>query len=673
MQKVLEKWDAALLLLDKPVRGIKHLDLLAYDFDTGPEFRAYGFPEVFKFSWYNGQVQGPVSSVDKHYQVALQADLRAQLSGMSGAPVFLKNMYDVIGIFYWHDTKNLQSGRIVPTKGFDDKAFEDLLNSFEIVTPSAEPDDEPWCYVLRSESDRILEERRIRHTIRQNVKEAMDMLQNDPLVGKNKTIQYEYATDAINPKEYKKTLKKLCYATVAVFDITNYEPAMMLLLGVRSVVKRGITIASLGRDYLGIDYRIGDPIELPFNIKDLTIISHSKKQFDDKNQPAFIIRNKIHDGLNQLSTLPHYLDLPAFDAVRDLPPGHRERDTNNVLVLCPYTDTYNELNWKDLSYNLYLKLVEGAHIFRILDLISPRMVSPTIYEFIRRVALCIVDWTAWRPNVFFELGVRLAISDKNRFTVCIIDNRYKLLIEDIASDDKIEAFKKDPDVANSIVGKFLQITPDKFTSTEFKLLRDRYISLAEQCLHLKEIFSPLDYNPYSDQIVPDDFWDGRLQHDHSKYELMMSQYRGNNLKNEVASIDDIGLAPPSTYEVIQERIDPEGELACVPVYIELLRTAQMFGIDDTEARAAVLYPDNKELNRRVEAGIIQRLLAAWYYIRIEYKEKEEEIVNDERLFQATQQIGSKLYHYIGNVSSKQADEIDDFLQLLLKLKKEKGS
>src|SRR5262249_12719299 len=32
---------------------------------------------------------------------------------------------------------------------------------------------------------------------------------------------------------------------------------------------------------------------------------------------------------------------------------------------------------------------------------------------------CVVDWTYWRPNVFFELGVRLACSDTG--PICLLD------------------------------------------------------------------------------------------------------------------------------------------------------------------------------------------------------------------------------------------------------------
>jgi hypothetical protein len=49
-------------------------------------------------------------------------------------------------------------------------------------------------------------------------------------------------------------------------------------------------------------------------------------------------------------------------------------------------------------------------VVRMRDIDSPRLVGQALYEQIRWTKLCVIDWTHWRPNVFFELGVRLACS-----------------------------------------------------------------------------------------------------------------------------------------------------------------------------------------------------------------------------------------------------------------------
>src|ERR1039458_9676786 len=60
-----------------------------------------------------------------------------------------------------------------------------------------------------------------------------------------------------------------------------------------------------------------------------------------------------------------------------------------------------------------------GRVVRILDITSPRLVGQALYEQIRWAETCIVDWTYWRANVFFELGVRLACFEIG--PVCLLD------------------------------------------------------------------------------------------------------------------------------------------------------------------------------------------------------------------------------------------------------------
>ncbi|MFY9572703.1 MAG: hypothetical protein WAV20_14985, partial [Blastocatellia bacterium] len=46
------------------------------------------------------------------------------------------------------------------------------------------------------------------------------------------------------PGEYDRIVRALCKADVAVIDVTDYEPGIMLLLGIRSVVRRGVTLVT---------------------------------------------------------------------------------------------------------------------------------------------------------------------------------------------------------------------------------------------------------------------------------------------------------------------------------------------------------------------------------------------------------------------------------------------
>jgi hypothetical protein len=53
------------------------------------------------------------------------------------------------------------------------------------------------------------------------------------------------------------------------------------------------------------------------------------------------------------------------------------------------------------------------------DIASPRLVGQALYEYIRWTTTCVVDWTHWRANVFFELGVRLACAKIE--PVCLLE------------------------------------------------------------------------------------------------------------------------------------------------------------------------------------------------------------------------------------------------------------
>jgi hypothetical protein len=47
------------------------------------------------------------------------------------------------------------------------------------------------------------------------------------------------------------------------------------------------------------------------------------------------------------------------------------------------------------------------------------LVGTALYDAIRRSSLCVIDWTDWRPSVFFEFGVRLASSSVA--PICVIE------------------------------------------------------------------------------------------------------------------------------------------------------------------------------------------------------------------------------------------------------------
>ena len=95
------------------------------------------------------------------------------------------------------------------------------------------------------------------------------------------------------------------------------------------------------------------------------------------------------------------LHLPVYDAVRRANPEQTaEEQGETVLVLCSFHEKYKP-NWDKLSDALATRYSE-KQIVRILDIASPRLVGKALYENIRWAKTCVVDWTYWRGNVFFE-------------------------------------------------------------------------------------------------------------------------------------------------------------------------------------------------------------------------------------------------------------------------------
>jgi hypothetical protein len=414
-------------------------------------------------------------------------------------------------------------------------------------------------------------------------REALDMLHEDPLVFQ--PVESITGTEAIASRaDFVRTIRQLCTAEVALFDITHFEPAVMLLLGIRAVVRRGISILSMG----GV-LALESIIELPFNIKDANLVSHSEKQQEDRARPPWLrIYQRIADGLKQMHSR-EYLDLPAFDAVRNLPPTERRPlpPEECILVLASFSRRYISDNWNKrvfpgLHYQQELlrkrlKKPEESKprygIARSVDLDSPRLVSHAIYSFILRSALCIVDWTDWRPNVFFELGVRVA-AGKGR-TVCLIDKSH------------LDIWEKPERVADEVERLGLAVPADGTTLDD--TVR-RVQAIAEQAEKLANLF---DCFPYEVRRKDD-------------------QLLARAVGNQSPPIPEC-LAVVEGRAAIAESLDVAGEPVAVPLHRELLQSATRFAADDTEAISAILFP-NERLRQVAAAAVKERMRAAWHYL-----------------------------------------------------------
>lgn len=220
-------------------------------------------------------------------------------------------------------------------------------------------------------------------------------------------------------------IKLIVQADLAFFDLTRFEPGVMFLLGIRAATRRGVTICSHGHGW-----RVGQELDTPFNLNDLQIFSHSESGFTEGADPVIdrLVKG-IQTGFRQLLKQPNYLDLPAYDSLRELGSGIESSGTISwkelVLVLCSFRPPHYKA-WNYIRRGILKALqdqgLQEPQVCRLIDLRSPQLVSQSLYEYIRRVSACVMDWSLFSPSSFLELGVRLAVSPWGALQ--IIEERY---------------------------------------------------------------------------------------------------------------------------------------------------------------------------------------------------------------------------------------------------------
>jgi hypothetical protein len=463
------------------------------------------------------------------------------------------------------------------------------------------------CYVVESAT-----EGRTKPALRPTVRNALIKYRNrlTPLLGREiDTTPVAVNVDRIIGSQdgLENAIHALCQAEIAVFDLTNYEPAVMLLLGIRAVARRGVTVASAGGDYV-----VGDPFDYPFSIKEVNVLSHSQKQVK-VDDPIDLIGTTIAAGFEQMRQLPGYLDLPVFDAIRTLPPGRDHRTPRDyretVLVLCPFSPAFTENNWE-----LYLKRQLAVHlpqtrIVRTLDMKSPRLVSQSLYEAIRLTQMCLVDWTEWRPNVFFELGVRLASVDID--PVCIIDIQHSRMIRELR---EVEAPEHRVARVRACLGINVEAGDDGAAQAYSQEEIERLTRIDYQARMLLEWLDPIEYTAPKHGSIEDE--------DMAACERMVKRHE-QLVKGGSVGAGFRGLPPGFTYRTVSDRIDTSMEAGAFPVHDELIRAADLQNDPqiDSVGRSPVLYPKNEALVGRANQGALERRLAAWYYMENRLKEE----------------------------------------------------
>ena len=224
---------------------------------------------------------------------------------------------------------------------------------------------------------------------------------------------FDVADAFASPASLDRVVRLVVQADLALFDVTGFEPGVMLLLGIRAATRRGVTINSYGGGWAE-----GDPIDRPFNLSDLSLSSHTPPPGSYTGEDPRIgpLAARICVGFDQLWRRPDYLDLPVYDSLRKLGAQDDARTSisleQQVLMLCSYGKKYFP-TWQSLRGKLKEALSQQGiypKVQRLQDMSTPQLVSQALYERIRRCAGCVADWTYFSPSTFFELGVRLAVS-----------------------------------------------------------------------------------------------------------------------------------------------------------------------------------------------------------------------------------------------------------------------
>ena len=359
--------------------------------------------------------------------------------------------------------------------------------------------------------------------------------------------------------------------TGTAFYVGNGYVLTVLHVVADTTSKPRVTLLSVGGNYA-----LGKQIMIPFNVTDANIVAHSHAQDQSRGVDSVtLLTQRIQRGLDEMHS-PHYLDLPVYAAIRNLPEDRRGiiPSAEGVLVLCPFDESYTSV-WQDTlelalgnELNILRKRQGGAilGVSRSFELNSPRLVTQAVYEAIRRAQDCVVDLTYWSPNVLFELGVRLAASSES--TACIIDKRWEQKVRDKWQRDKCQW--------------------DKWQT---------------QC------------RSFVSMLVPEE-----CMYDASQNWQQQTAFK--YVYGREARHPQSGPLAGELHTLVERALDVEGEPASRPVYQELQDQAALFSRppgSGGRSKPPSLFPGNKELVQREATADFERLLAAWFYISNRYE------------------------------------------------------
>jgi FAD dependent oxidoreductase len=420
-------------------------------------------------------------------------------------------------------------------------------------------------------------------SIRKEIKPIFERKQSDP------DINLEFEVVRINEalssqKEYNRTVRMLCQADVAVIDVTKYESGVMLFLGLRSAARRGVTLVTTNQKLVSSEWS-----KLPFNLKELYPLSVWPRTSDinSPEHPIRIIGTTAARALRQYHSLSFYQDLPAYEAVRrfETTPG---TGAQTILWLCPFDAGYKPCE-AYIQNGFIAEYGDEAtednkkkyRLERITEIVSPQLVTQRLYSAIRRTGLCLVDWSLWSPNVFFEFGVRVAVNSMG--PVCLLAKGLKDFTE--AQDKKNRA------------------NNDSAPTEEVFAQREA----------LKKLFHPIEYGQEGEEQKL--FQEIRERH------LEMQDYETPGRAPSPVPPAFGAFAYNHTYKLLGRYLPLRNEPGASPAH-EFLKYAAdaLVGVDLTKDQSLpVLYASaNKDLDRQARDAAKELLIAAWYYLSKRY-------------------------------------------------------
>jgi hypothetical protein len=419
---------------------------------------------------------------------------------------------------------------------------------------------------------------------------------------------------------YERTIRALCDADIAVFDVSGFESAVMLFLGIRAAVRRGVTL-TITED----DPRLKAS---PFNLAALNPI------WLENRTDVEGITKALVEGFSTLEARSdYYLDLPVYDAVRRLGKDFRPLEPSEQILM---------LRWFDPQYSrLISQLIETPlldfrrpdrtmQIVTTLDSSSPQLVDQRLYAAIRRTDVCVADWTGWRPNVFFEIGVRLAVNEIDPvFVYC--------KAKPPGWNDKTSRWPNEPVGSHKLTEFFDPVTFDFSDTTELHEFIAR-ISEARR-------------EPGNQGTSVDG--------------------RGRDLPRRKGA----KLSPGRTYKIVVETIDRRNEPGGKSIFDFLLREAEMLvgPAVSEEGGLPVLY--GGALAEQVRRLAAEYLITLWYAEDGRYRLTEsiadgtlkpDVEVQDrlQRLLQVGQQLRGRLRNVPRSEFRRERDEITRALRLI---------